>query len=114
MIDQNLINKRFGALLPSAEDCSKIVLQGTPALQQRPYRHIIIAGMGGSALAGALLRDYYYHHDINIVVHRNYGLPNLSKEELKLEILYPRMVNWITLLSLRIIHGLLKKIRIVF
>ena len=44
-------------------------------LPRRAYQRVVACGMGGSALASDLVNTYF---DINpdIVVHRNYGLPN--------------------------------------
>lgn len=52
--------------------------------QPRPvkrYRRFIVAGMGGSALPGALLAQE--HTDMPITVHRNYGLPYFTDAEFK-------------------------------
>lgn len=46
---------------------------------KRNSRYFIICGMGGSHLAGDILKSLYS----NIFVHKNYGLPNLPKEILK-------------------------------
>ena len=45
------------------------------------YERYIIAGMGGSALAGALLAGEY--PDMPLTIHRNYGLPYVDDETLK-------------------------------
>lgn len=44
-------------------------------------KHFVVAGMGGSSLAGDLLRGY--NPRLNIVVHKNYGLPYLAESVLK-------------------------------
>lgn len=41
----------------------------------------VVIGMGGSALAPLLLKTY--KPEINILIHKDYGLPKISKEELK-------------------------------
>ena len=41
----------------------------------------IVAGMGGSALSAGLLKNAF--PNLNIAVHRNYGLPNVPIKELK-------------------------------
>lgn len=45
------------------------------------YRKFILAGMGGSHLAGDLL--YVTHPYLDIIIHKDYGLPELLKSELK-------------------------------
>jgi glucose/mannose-6-phosphate isomerase len=45
----------------------------------RNVQYFIISGMGGSHLAADILKDFFN----NIFVHKNYGLPNLSKEILE-------------------------------
>lgn len=45
------------------------------------HQVIIISGMGGSHLAADILNEI--HPDLGLVVHKNYGLPNLSKMHLK-------------------------------
>lgn len=47
----------------------------------RRYRRFVVAGMGGSALPGALLAQEY--PDLPITTHRNYGLPHIGDKELK-------------------------------
>lgn len=47
----------------------------------KKYRGFIIAGMGGSGLAGALLKTW--DPSLTIIIHRDYGLPNLPKKELQ-------------------------------
>jgi len=42
-------------------------------------KYFVISGMGGSHLAGDILRSFLN----NIFIHKNYGLPNLPKEILK-------------------------------
>lgn len=44
----------------------------------RRINHVIIAGMGGSALAGSLLKTA--RQDIEITVHRDFGLPPLRAD----------------------------------
>lgn len=48
---------------------------------KKAFSKFIIAGMGGSNLVADLLRirDHY----IDIIVHKNYGLPKISEEELR-------------------------------
>ncbi|MDO8504455.1 MAG: SIS domain-containing protein [Candidatus Liptonbacteria bacterium] len=46
----------------------------------RKKKAFIVAGMGGSALAADLLR--VWDSKLKLIIHRNYGLPNLSKAEL--------------------------------
>lgn len=41
----------------------------------------IVAGMGGSALSAGLLKDAF--PSLGVMIHRNYGLPNVSSKELK-------------------------------
>lgn len=43
--------------------------------------HAILVGMGGSALAADILKAW--HPEANIIIHRNYGLPELSDKDLK-------------------------------
>jgi len=45
------------------------------------YKKFVIAGMGGSGLAGALLKTCL--PSLEIIIHRDYGLPNLPKKELQ-------------------------------
>src|SRR3990167_5712730 len=49
------------------------------AIPKRAYERVIACGMGGSALAADLVNTYL---DLNpdIVVHRDYGLPNEATE----------------------------------
>lgn len=47
----------------------------------RPSRKMIVAGMGGSALAGDLLTRL--DPSLDVLVHRNYGLPAIPESELK-------------------------------
>jgi len=46
----------------------------------KPYDKFIVAGMGGSHLAAGLLE--IIKPGLDVVVHRDYGLPDLSKKEL--------------------------------
>jgi len=43
--------------------------------------NFIVVGMGGSALAPLLLKKY--KPEINIMIHNNYGLPQINKKELE-------------------------------
>ena len=45
------------------------------------YRKYIVAGMGGSHLSGDLIRAVY--PDIDITIHSDYGLPYVSKTDVK-------------------------------
>lgn len=47
----------------------------------RPSRRVVVAGMGGSALAGELLPRF--DSSFEVIVHRNYGLPPLPNAELR-------------------------------
>lgn len=47
----------------------------------KKYGGFIIAGMGGSGLAGALLKTW--DPSLKVVIHRDYGLPLLPKKELQ-------------------------------
>ncbi len=47
----------------------------------KKFNNFIIAGMGGSHLAADLIKDT--SSPTEIIVHSNYGLPQLNKEELK-------------------------------
>lgn len=51
------------------------------AIRMRRFKTYAICGMGGSALAAGLLQRVY--PELDIVVHRNYGLPNLAPERWK-------------------------------
>lgn len=53
---------------------------GTIARMRR-YKTYVVCGMGGSHLAGDLLQVAY--PEMDIVIHRNYGLPNLSEPRWK-------------------------------
>lgn len=69
---------KFESLLPTA---SIPELQTIPRYENiGTYQRIIIAGMGGSALAGILLKDYCA--DLEVIVHRDYGLPRMAQEKL--------------------------------
>src|SRR3989339_163260 len=47
----------------------------------RKFKKFLICGMGGSALAGGLFK--IADPKLDITVHKNYGLPTLSDEEIK-------------------------------
>src|SRR3989338_5400904 len=47
----------------------------------KKYRKFIVAGMGGSHLSGDLIRAVY--PDIDITIHSDYGLPYVSKTDVK-------------------------------
>ncbi len=49
--------------------------------KRRKYKTFVVCGMGGSHLAGDLLQVAY--PEIDIVIHRNYGLPSLTQERWK-------------------------------
>ncbi|MBI4119639.1 MAG: bifunctional phosphoglucose/phosphomannose isomerase [Parcubacteria group bacterium] len=53
--------------------------------QPKKFEKIIVAGMGGSGLAGALLK--VWKPSLDIVIHRDYGLPELPKKELRSSLL---------------------------
>lgn len=61
----------------------RVGLEATKALASRKLgaNHLIICGMGGSALPGAFLSDLFRHDPrlqrkhVHVVVHRDYGLP---------------------------------------
>lgn len=63
------------------------ILQGSPSTssgtiaRMRRYKMYVVCGMGGSHLAGDLLQVAY--PEIDIVIHPNYGLPNLSEPRWK-------------------------------
>lgn len=61
----------------------KPVLANAKGLKKYPL--YVIAGMGGSNLAGGLLK--IWKPELNIIQHRNYGLPQLSKKTLKQSLL---------------------------
>lgn len=63
-------NKQF-EFEPIVENEAKLV----------PKNRIIVAGMGGSGHAAMLVKDLY--PEIDIVVHRNYGLPQFGAEKLQ-------------------------------
>lgn len=55
----------------------------TPTIQNREqlprrFNHVVLCGMGGSALAGSLLKTA--RQDIEITVHRDFGLPKLRAD----------------------------------
>ncbi len=54
-------------------------IENESALVKRPK--IIIAGMGGSNLASGLLK--IWNPALDIVIHRDYGLPNMAPDELE-------------------------------
>lgn len=45
------------------------------------FKKLIVVGMGGSGLVGGLLK--IFRPDLDIIVHRDYGLPAISGKELK-------------------------------
>ncbi len=49
--------------------------------KRKKYKTFVVCGMGGSHLAGDLLQVAY--PEIDIVIHRNYGLPSLTQERWK-------------------------------
>ncbi len=51
----------------------------------KKYSTYVIAGMGGSNLTGGLLK--IWKPELNIIQHRNYGLPQLSKKTLRQSLL---------------------------
>src|SRR3989344_127838 len=51
------------------------------AAKLKPFKRLIVAGMGGSNLAPELLKIRY--PNLEVIAHRDYGLPNLSKKVLK-------------------------------
>jgi len=55
------------------------VIENKSALKKAEY--FAVVGMGGSGLAGDLLRDYNPH--LNLIVHKNYSLPVLADGILK-------------------------------
>jgi len=50
-------------------------------IQNKNYKKVIICGMGGSHLAADILKMLDLKFEI--LIHKNYGLPNLNLEELK-------------------------------
>lgn len=44
----------------------------------RPHQFVIVCGMGGSHMGPTLVRDFGNHPEI--IIHRDYGLPNLPQE----------------------------------
>lgn len=46
-----------------------------------PYNKFIVCGMGGSALAGELFK--VYNPRLDVLIHRDYGLPDLPEKELR-------------------------------
>ena len=44
-----------------------------------PKQKVIVAGMGGSALAAGLLKTW--NPSLDIIIHRDYGLPSIADEE---------------------------------
>ncbi len=46
-----------------------------PSLKSMSFDKIVIAGMGGSSIAGQLLKTYLYNTNIPVYVSRNYRLP---------------------------------------
>lgn len=51
------------------------------AAKLKPFKRLIVAGMGGSNLAPELLK--IRNPKLEVIAHRNYGLPNLGKKVLK-------------------------------
>src|SRR3989344_2150951 len=49
--------------------------------KRKKYKTFVVCGMGGSHLAGDLLQVAY--PEMDIVIHRNYGLPSLTQERWK-------------------------------
>lgn len=45
------------------------------------FNRFIVVGMGGSNLASGLLK--IWQPDLSVIIHRNYGLPNVPKEDIK-------------------------------
>src|SRR5690348_16485626 len=62
-----------GFLAQFSADCSVV-----NADKIRPFKHIVVIGMGGSRLAPDMLR--MLHHEMGIHIHSDYGLPALSPE----------------------------------
>ena len=57
----------------------KPVIENSAKLKK--YKKVIVAGMGGSNLAAGLIK--LRNPKLDIISHRNYGLPNLDKKVLK-------------------------------
>lgn len=57
------------------------VIENGGGFEPQKYRRYIFAGMGGSALGPDLLR--VWNPGLDMIVHRDYGLPSLSDEILK-------------------------------
>lgn len=57
------------------------VIENDGSFEPQKYSRYIFAGMGGSALAPDLLR--VWNPNLDIIVHRDYGLPSLPDEVLK-------------------------------
>lgn len=57
------------------------VIENSGGFEPQKYNRYIFCGMGGSALAPDLLR--VWNPNLDIIVHRDYGLPSLSDEVLK-------------------------------
>lgn len=58
------------------EDALKIDL--TNRLPPKSYNKIIISGMGGSSIAGAILQSYIWKSKIPVFLSRNYALPEFA------------------------------------
>ena len=50
-------------------------------VERKPFRRVIIAGMGGSAISGDVVRDILDGVDFSIEVVRNYSIPSYASAE---------------------------------
>ncbi len=55
-----------------------------PSFDRKEIEKIIFIGMGGSAIAGNYISAVFSNYDVDLIVHKNYGLPKtrLSKKSL--------------------------------
>ena len=83
----NPLNKKldstgiWDSLVAFPEQCHQVIREiSTQAIPNQCYlaENIVISGMGGSALPAEIFSSYY--KDYEILVHRDYGMPEMSKK----------------------------------
>ena len=66
---------------PTLETKGRVTLETNERLQLRKTDSLVVLGMGGSNLASGILKMRF--PEMNVMVHRDYGLPQISRDVLE-------------------------------